>query len=69
MGTSTRSWDVEEVRAKLRREQGPTALQILRVFEQRLDSKYSESAVTSTTHRFASGWMERSRSLSGGWEE
>lgn len=46
MGTNTRSWGVEEVRAKLEREQGPTALRIVRDFEQRLDAKYSGSTVT-----------------------
>jgi len=44
--SNTRSWDVEEVRAKLEREQGSAALRIVRDFEQQLDAKYSGSTVT-----------------------
>src|SRR5215207_8300322 len=41
----TRSWEVEELYVKLEREYGPAALRIVRDFEQRLDAKYSGSAV------------------------
>jgi hypothetical protein len=45
VGRKPKSWDVEEVRAKLEREQGSAALQIVRDFEQRLDAEYSGSTV------------------------
>jgi 5-methylcytosine-specific restriction protein A len=41
-----KSWDVEEVRAKLQHDQGPAAFRIVKDFEQRLESKYSDTAVT-----------------------
>ena len=46
MSTDTRSWDVEEVRAKLRQEQGSASLRIVRDFERRLHNEYSRSRVT-----------------------
>ena len=41
----TRSWEVEELHARLERDHGPTALRIVKAFEQRLDAEYSGSAV------------------------
>jgi hypothetical protein len=41
-----RSWEPEEILAKLERDLGPVAPRIIREFEQRLDTKYSDSAVT-----------------------
>jgi len=46
MSTDTRSWDVEEVREKLRQEQGSASIRIVRDFERRLYSEYSGSTVT-----------------------
>lgn len=46
MSANTRSWDVEEVRARLEHEQGSAALRIVREFEQRLDHRYSDTATT-----------------------
>jgi hypothetical protein len=41
-----RSWEPEELRAKLAREHGPAALRIVKDFEQRMAAEYSGSAVT-----------------------
>jgi hypothetical protein len=46
MSTDTRSWDVEEVREKLRQEQGSASIRIVRDFERRLYNEYSGSTVT-----------------------
>lgn len=42
----TRSWEAEELRVRLEREHGPAALQVVMDFEERLDAKYTGSAVT-----------------------
>ncbi len=46
MGADTRSWEPEEILARLERDHGPVATRIIGAFEQRLDAKYSGSAVT-----------------------
>jgi putative restriction endonuclease len=46
VGANMRSWETEELRAKLAREHGPSALRIVKDFEQRLVAEYLGRAVT-----------------------
>jgi hypothetical protein len=46
MGANMRSWEPEEILAKLERDRSPAAVRIIKDFEQRLAAEYSSSAVT-----------------------
>jgi len=46
MSANMRSWEPDEILAKLERENAPAALRIINNFEQRLAAEYSGSAVT-----------------------